>query len=237
MQSKDRKILRLISYNVHAGFNADGEHEPAAVAEVLSGLEWDMVLMQELDRHTRRNLKLDLITIWAMKLGCAPIFCSAMDFDDGLYGIGALVRHAISDFRKYDISVLGAMEPRVAMALKLSLDDSKDEVWVVNTHFGLEIFERREQTEMLLDFVEELNGKVIIAGDFNVNRGDELQPLLDAGFAEVPTGNTFPSFSPTKRLDRMFYSRGVKLLEFETIDTETTTTASDHLPIRAVFEI
>jgi len=44
---------------------------------------------------------------------------------------------------------------------------------------------------------------------------------------------TFPSSRPDRRLDYIFYQRGLKLMKAEVL----TSTLSDHLPVRAIFQI
>ena len=88
----------------------------------------------------------------------------------------------------------------------------------------------------------------LIGGDFN-----DWRSLLRALFIEglefswatdknntagLPKAlKTFPSFSPTGGLDRLYYRGGVKLISAKRCRYKASKIASDHLPIIVDFEL
>jgi endonuclease/exonuclease/phosphatase family metal-dependent hydrolase len=82
-----------------------------------------------------------------------------------------------------------------------------------------------------------------VGGDFNDWRGlvpqilIELLDLRCAGSSrETGTIRTYPSFSPTGSLDRIFY-RHLHLLAARRCRLPLSRVASDHLPVIADFEL
>lgn len=131
---------------------------------------------------------------------------------------------------------------------------------LANLH--LEAFERTNREEQIRFLVELHKTKNLdfIAGDFNMVpdaatqkskfiNGDDYENDLsfslmsESGLDEVVPMDiyeksekdyfTFPSSHPDRRLDYIFYQRGLKLMKAEVL----TSTLSDHLPVRAIFQI
>ena len=131
---------------------------------------------------------------------------------------------------------------------------------MANLH--LEAFDKSNREDHIRSIIEhhKTNSLDFIAGDFNMvpdaatqkskfingdNYVDDLSFSLmsDSGLDEVIPMNiyekserdyfTFPSSRPDRRLDYIFYQRGLKLMKAEVLSS----TLSDHLPLRAIFQI
>lgn len=130
------------------------------------------------------------------------------------------------------------------------------------TNLHLEAFDKNNREEQIRTLVDLHNRKNIdfIAGDFNMVpdaatqkskfiNGDDYENDLsfslmsESGLDEVIPMDiyeksekdyfTFPSSKPDRRLDYIFYQRGLKLMKAEVLPS----TLSDHLPVRAIFQI
>ncbi len=108
---------------------------------------------------------------------------------------------------------------------------------VISTHFGLAKGEKRNAVAQVLKTVESIRTPLILMGDFNSKPDDSIiAPLFEqltdtAGGAATPL--TFPSFSPSEKIDYIFTSYDIKTLSL----TAPPATASDHSPLLAELEL
>jgi endonuclease/exonuclease/phosphatase family metal-dependent hydrolase len=146
------------------------------------------------------------------------------------------------------------LETRGAMWVTLDIDGTR--LHVINTHLGLFRRERLNQIEALLGKeCEALLGKewidhpdcanpVIMTGDFNALPNSEVCRRIKSKFRDAqehlrdhwpkPTwGGRFP-FS---RIDHVFISAGIKVLNVKVTATRLDRTASDHLPLIVDVEV
>ncbi|HBA84097.1 MAG TPA: endonuclease [Verrucomicrobia bacterium] len=104
-------------------------------------------------------------------------------------------------------------------------------------HLSLKFRHRQYQLRDLHSLVKAVKKPCIVAGDFNVLWGDrELQLFLAAtGLlnANVEGLRTFPSWNPTRQLDFILCSPGIKVTGFQAPQV----TLSDHLPLVCDFEM
>jgi endonuclease/exonuclease/phosphatase family metal-dependent hydrolase len=72
---------------------------------------------------------------------------------------------------------------------------------------------------------------VILAGDFNMEPGSSEYQTITARANDFTYGSnllTFPSDKPSRQIDYVFASHGVKPMFAKTVDA----TESDHLPVK-----
>jgi endonuclease/exonuclease/phosphatase family metal-dependent hydrolase len=78
---------------------------------------------------------------------------------------------------------------------------------------------------------------IVLIGDFNeVRRRSRRLAPINQRLRQVPTGATFPARWPLLALDRIWY-RGGRLEQCETVRTDLTRMASDHLPLLADIRV
>ena len=95
---------------------------------------------------------------------------------------------------------------------------------VLVTHMGLNLDERESAVKTLLSVAPDEN--CIIMGDFNCTPDcKELSPLFDKYVCADTDTLTFPSDKPTIKIDYIFVSRDVEIVNKGT----TTAVVSDHL--------
>ena len=87
--------VTVLVFNIHAGKDADGKDNLDAVAQLAGEVGADLVLLQEVDRLTRRSGNVDQVTVLANRTRFAPAFGRSLDYDGGRYGIAALSRHGV----------------------------------------------------------------------------------------------------------------------------------------------
>jgi len=107
-------------------------------------------------------------------------------------------------------------------------------------HLALGKGTRKKQIDELVEIVREINGPVILAGDFNTFKGEEeIKPLIKKAALKhkfrLHGGRvfTYPTYHPRKRFDYILTSKDVKVKEYSVLDMPF----SDHLPVMVDFEV
>ena len=109
-------------------------------------------------------------------------------------------------------------------------------ITVLVSHFGLNPDEHENAVKTVLDIIPDK--KCVLMGDFNLTPdAPVLAPiqnaLCDTALAVGKPQFTFPSDKPIKRIDYIFVSKDVKVIDTDVINV----VSSDHLPTVATVEI
>jgi endonuclease/exonuclease/phosphatase family metal-dependent hydrolase len=233
--------IRVLVYNVHAGKDAAGADNLARVADLVRDVGADLVLLQEVDRGTRRSGQVDQPDVLARRTGFAVAFGKTLDYDGGEYGIAVLSRWPIVRRVLVRLPVEppqqragGSYEPRGAqqvMVRRLGGD-----VAVVNTHLdpSREDHYRRQEIQTVLAVARDAGPLVLVGGDFNstpdshvqaeARRGGLRDAWLECGRGD---GFTYPADTPTKRIDYLYLTGTATCTRAVVLET----TASDHRPL------
>ena len=141
------------------------------------------------------------------ELGMHSAFGRFMDFQGGRYGLAILSRYPIYDVKECRLP--DGNEPRVALAAKCRLPSGLD-VFVVNIHLDWvddDSF-RYEQAARVRQFLRDLDGPVILLGDFNDVTGSRTIELFRADLQEATKPQdarfTFPANRPNIEIDFLF---------------------------------
>lgn len=226
--------LRILTYNIHQGFDAVGVPAMQRIADVIEKADADVVALQEVSRGWTFLGGADLIAYLHYRLPRYDI--DYVPVNGQMWGIALLSRVPRSDVRgrafdsppgdfRYGYTsaayVLGGRNVRiVAMHLTAGLDG--------NGGGG-----RVDQTNQLLNaFAADTN--IVVVGDFNALPGEPpIETILHGGFmdagAAVGLGSekSWPANAPEMRIDYAFLKGNVEAVK----GTVPHTTASDHLPL------
>ena len=231
--------LRVMVYNIHAGKDAAGVDNLERVASLIRSNEADVVLLQEVDRGTKRSGNVDQLGVLMRLTGMHGVFGKSLDYQGGEYGIAMLSRWPLSAPTVVPLRTEppqpragGSLEPRIAMIAETNglriinthLDASREETW------------RLQEISRLLAAV---SGAHLIGGDFNSTPDSSVQrQVREAGlrdaFAECGTGEglTYPAGEPVKRIDYLFLAGPRRCASATVLDT----TASDHRPLLVLLK-
>ncbi|HUF26974.1 MAG TPA: endonuclease/exonuclease/phosphatase family protein [Gemmatimonadaceae bacterium] len=214
--------LRVLVFNIFAGKDTTGARNLERVAALVRETGADLVLLQEVDRRTRRSGGVDQPAVLASLTGYAAAFGRTLDYQDGEYGIALLSRWPIARDTMVALPVSpaqeragGSREPRGAL---MALIDAPSVVLaVVNTHLDASGDERYRLQELatLLPAAERQGsaaGGLLVGGDFNARPGSEvIRRVLANGWRDAWTecggadpGYTFPAHAPDRRIDYLF---------------------------------
>ncbi|MDP1641615.1 MAG: endonuclease/exonuclease/phosphatase family protein [Phenylobacterium sp.] len=240
---------RILTYNVHRCVGTDRRLDVARVADVIAALEPDIVALQELDVGRMRTNGVDQAHEIARRLEMAFHFHPAMKVEEELYGDAILTRHPERKIRSAALpghERVSQLEPRGALWVSVELDGR--ELQVFNTHLGLVPREQQNQATALAGpgwlGHPDRQGPTILLGDFNVTSAsqvyrtlsEKLRPARRLAETKSPSA-TFPSVLPVLRIDHVFVSDEVRVLDVFAPYDPTTRIASDHLPLVMDFEL
>ncbi|MEO8333946.1 MAG: glycoside hydrolase family 3 N-terminal domain-containing protein [bacterium] len=238
------RAVRVLVYNIHAGKDAPGVDNLLRVAELVRSTNADLVLLQEVDKGTKRSGIVDQTAVLSQMSGLNGAFGSALDYGGGKYGVAILSRWPILEDTLFHLSVDppqersgGSHEPRGA--LRAIVQSPFGRLAVINTHLdatGVDRW-RRQEADSIVSLVAQTRrneGLVIAGGDFNSTPESAVQVAIrKAGLRDSWTecnggqGFTFPDDTPVKRIDYLFLTGEIRCASALVINTRV----SDHRPV------
>lgn len=229
--------LRVMTFNIHHGADAEDQMRVEEMAEVIRAAEVDLVLLQEVDRGVERSDRRDVLAELSELSGLPhTAFGKNIDHQGGDYGNGLLSRYPVVRWENTHLrQEKPDRERRGVVQAVVQVDGA--EVAVLATHLDAgDADERRISAD---EIVEELLPRyeglpIILGGD--LNEGPEgyvhrrLSGVLrDAWEAGEGEGNTIPVREPRRRIDFLFHSGDLVTDTAYVVQTD----ASDHLPVVA----
>lgn len=233
----DNSSIRLLNYNLHNGFNADGQLDMEALAQVIEEADPDVLALQEVSRGWVINGSTDMMQWLSQRLKLPYVFGPT---EGSLWGNAVLSRYPILN------SELVSLPPdslRIRRGYILAeIDAGSGPFQIIDTHLhnpeaGSDI--RQEQVLVLVEAWDSAP-RTIITGDYNARPDSpEIQALVDAGLIDVggaigpSPGYTFNSAEPYERIDYIWSSPDLSPNSYQV----SQTTASDHLPLLSVISL
>lgn len=239
-----RPGVRVLVYNIHAGKDADGKPNLEEVARLVLAHAADVVLLQEVDRGTRRSGNVDQLQALMDATEFDGAFGRTLDYDGGQYGIAALARDGFGYEDVVPLRVLppqaragGSYEPRGALVTIVTTRLGR---WqAITTHLDASAGDeyRQQEADQLREIIlarRATGYPLMLGGDMNATPDSAvIKKVLGFGvrdaWAECGTGDgfTYPARQPIKRIDYLFLTGTLRCTSAEVIDTQ----ASDHRPL------
>lgn len=243
--------LRVLTYNVHQGFNNDGAVDPELYATVLRAADADLVALQESDTARLTSGNLDLVGYLAERLGYHAYY--GPPTRDQSFGIALLSRYPL--LQASHTYLTGSVDRRALIGAQVEVGGQT--VWVFVTHFALGVEDREAEAAEVLALTRLTVDPHILAGDLNScpdglcpgypGRADEVYDRMTvayvdtwtaAGFAvDDPRGHTYHAADPFERIDYVFASEEFLVLDAEVLRSEAARQASDHLPVLVTLRL
>jgi len=245
--------LKVLTYNIHRAIGMDRRFRPDRIVEILAHHDADLVLLQEVDDGAPRSGNMDLAKELAAALDY-PHFAVGhnVQLRRGRYGNATLSRFPSSRVSNIDLTIenkkrRGCLHTSINAQARGGYSYLLD---VFNTHLGLGAQERAKQVGRLVrssEFAGLGHPRTwILGGDFN-DRRSLLEPILteilvfssatDRKYGTERAIRTYPSFSPTGALDRVYYRGGLRMTASRSCRMKVSRVASDHLPVIAEFDL
>lgn len=238
-----------MTYNVHRCVGVDGRLDVKRIAAVIAQCRPDIVALQELDVGRARTGGADQAHDIARQLDMACHFHAALKVEEELYGdaiLTALPERLVQVGPLPGHPRMPRLEPRGALWVEASVGGRG--VQVINTHLGLVPREQQIQAAHLAGdaWLQHplFTGPGILLGDFNATAASvvyrtllgRLSAARNLSPKQSPT-STFPSQLPVLRIDHLFVSPEIRVLNVFAPFDPLTRAASDHLPLVMDFEL
>lgn len=240
--------MRVMTYNIHAGKDAQQVDNLKRVAAIIDSADADIVLLQEVDRRTQRAGGADHFAELRTLTGMFGVFGKSLDYQGGEYGIAVLSRWQVDSVLALPLKVEppqersgGSYESRIALHVVVHTD--RGPVHIINTHLdpgAIATYRKQELIGILahLQRAVPAGQTVLLGGDLNARpTTDDIVAVsfaLTDAFTQcgTGTGETFPAHAPDRRIDYLFY-RKARCSSARVVNTQ----ASDHRPFMAIIQI
>ena len=213
--------FHLITWNVHKGQDTGWQEDLARLSK-----QADFVLLQEATQH--QNLS----------TFSTALFVSSFSFNELLSGVKTFTQTQPEWYCGGGVAEPIIQIPKVASVMNLPLEKGNSlliiNVHLINFEWGISAYQA--QLEQLFSFVENHQGPIIMAGDFNAWNEERLN-LVNNLIQKYGLDSVALSRDERVRflgypLDYIF-TRGVKVVSA----TSEVVTSSDHNPLLMEFEL
>ena len=218
----------------------DRRTRPARVAEVLQGIDADIVALQEVVGASP-NGGSHIEEIGAA-LGMGWVMASTRHLRGHQFGNVVMSRFPITHHAHHDLSWKSCEERCMQ---RVDVDVNGRTLHVYNVHLGTAILERRHQARRLATIVSnrQVAGPKIILCDFNEWMRGLTTTMLSARLKSVDLKQfmrrhrTYPGLFPILHLDHIYYDGPLDIVHVEVCRNRLSLVASDHLPLVADIRI
>src|SRR6266508_4588555 len=225
--------LRVMSYNLHFGYDVEGWSDLEATARVIEAGGADVVGLQEVSRGWYLNGSTDMLA-WLQRRLRMP-YARFAGAADAIWGNAILSRYPIADSGSERLPREGVPLARNYLWADLDLGGGRLRLVVTHLHHVEGPEGARVRLAQIPRLLEGVAGRpaTVLLGDFNAEPGSrEIALLRGAGLTDAfqaaggsPDDEpTYSSDRPERRIDYLWLSRDLRASDFDA----TTATASDH---------
>ena len=223
--------LRVLTYNIHQGFDLSGLPSLKAIADLIESQDPDVVALQEVPRGWVVNGSVDALGWLSQRLGMHTAWGPAAD---PFWGNVVLSRYPIENIENQPMPNNAALRFDRAN-LVVTIKVGGESIQVVATHLHhieRQPHHRLPQVRALLEGID-WSRPTILLGDLNAQlHHEELKLLTGSGLltSERPVP-TYPAGRPRRQIDHILATDHFVIEELAAFQS----TASDHLPLVAVL--
>jgi endonuclease/exonuclease/phosphatase family metal-dependent hydrolase len=215
--------FRLMTYNVHQGFNASQIPALDEIVATIAHESPDVLVLEEVVRGWMIDEQHDVLSVLAQRLEMQYVFLPTIG---DLYGNAVLSRYPMDVVKRvaYAPGPTLRNQPRGALFVKIG------DVLVIGTHLDHTsdgTFVRQDQVRTILRELGDATA-IVVAGDLNAEPADiEIRLFDQAGFQDLgqQAGPTTIGDDPPKRID---YVWGLGVVGAQAHTTPEDNLSSDH---------
>ncbi|WP_299088381.1 endonuclease/exonuclease/phosphatase family protein [uncultured Metabacillus sp.] len=237
--------IDVLTFNIHHGVGIDKEANLERIAQVLEKSEADIIGLNEVDKYfSKRSLFEDQTRWLAKQLNTNYFFSPSLSFKSKTtnkvrqYGNALLSRFPIVSKKSHSFNYMpGLIEGRSLLDATIQIDKQLYQIMV--THLSLNPFLHRKQTDFIIKQIHKYPHPIILMGDWNMKPGSKGWKKLSDKVQDswhvsgMGPGYTYPSSHPKMRLDYIFVSPELRVVQSQVITY--THNSSDHLPLKATI--
>ncbi|MEE9198719.1 MAG: endonuclease/exonuclease/phosphatase family protein, partial [Dehalococcoidia bacterium] len=231
--------VRVMSYNLHQGFDVEGRLGMEALAQVIEGEQPDIVALQEVSRGWLVDGSLDMLTWLSQRLGMKYVSGPTAD---SLWGNAVLSRYPMRNVQTHTMpNNPGLRIKRGFISLEVEIGGGMSlNIIATHLHAGAdEGFHRVTQVEAMLGFWDGA-GSTVLLGDLNARPSDPEMILLAQGGLKdafidsgaVGSGYTSRPDDPFQRIDYIWVSGDLMTRDFSIPQSR----ASDHFGVAVTLD-
>src|SRR5688572_22516303 len=238
--------LTFLTYNIHSGVGVDKRYDLRRICRLLKDERPDIAALQELECRSGRTWYDDQSHVLANDLALTSFFCATRSADEGSFGLAMLSAFPVLHHQQYDLSHEAFGEPRSCLRTDIEVEPGAV-LHVFNCHLGLTVRERAfQRKQMVSDAIllsEDLHHPVVVMGDFNDRPISVVHRTLRKHFTDAFAatgkwwGPTFKIGPIPMRLDHIYVSASVRVLDCRVRNDALARVASDHRPVIASVEV
>jgi endonuclease/exonuclease/phosphatase family metal-dependent hydrolase len=220
--------LKIMTYNIQQGFDVEGNKNLEGQLAVIRDIDPDILGLQESDTARVATGNVDTVRYFADNLDMYSYYGPTTT--TGTFGIALLSKYPIQNPTTFFMYSIG--EQTATIHAEISQSGKRYQIFVTHLGNGGPMF----QVEDILTRTQGLEN-IVMMGDFNLKPATEqyaliTQTLADSWLLKWPDGKEIPGFPKEERIDYIYVSPGINVLESEYIVSST----SDHPYLYAVIE-
>lgn len=227
--------VRIMSYNLHSGFSAQGGLALDALAQVIEKANPDIVALQEVSRGWLVNGRTDMLSFLSHRLDLPYAFGPTAD---PFWGNAILSRYPILSYENHELPPrnLFILRGFTSAVIDIGGGERLNLIATHLDHLAADSAIRVTQTEAIVSFWGGQQDTVIL-GDMNAEPDSpEISQFIQAGLSDSLASKapasvyTFNSANLYQRIDYIWLSPDLKALDSYVIPNK----ASDHRPVIAL---
>ena len=223
--------LGILTYNIHHAEGTDGKIDYERMAGVIRKLDPDIVALQEVDNGTGRTEGVNQVEKLAALAGYEYfVFGRSMPYGGGEYGLAVMSRYPILKSDPHPLPFRFGLEPRSVLITRIEVGENGRAFILANTHLCHQSEENRiDQVRMLQSLLGEIDGPLLLAGDFNARKdNDSMRLIWSREWLDLTADHSRIDYILGRRQD------GLKVTGSRMIEDRVT---SDHFPILLKIEL
>jgi len=229
-------MVLVASYNIRKAIAPDRRRRPERILEILAEIGADIVLLQEADRRFGDRHSAIPLHMLAEHSPYRAVPYDMRPGSMGWHGNAVLVGPHVEIVRHMPLH-LPSLEPRGAVLADVRTREGA--LRLVGMHLDLSGLWRRKQARTILTELDHQPDRIptLLAGDLNEWRSGGCLRDFSVRHDCVPLEASFPARRAIGRLDRMFVTRGIRVIESGVHGSLLARNASDHLPVWARIRV